>query len=215
MLIMGVDLSGPANHSDTAVALFQKKGSFLSCLNLKSNVSDNMLLQMILDIHEPLVIGFDAPLSYNDGGGDRKADRLLRDFIKRQGMHHGSIMTPTLTKMVYLTLRGISLTRMIESLSRPIQMVETHPGAAMFTRLTDTEKRHALLYKKEAGSKEYLMSWLDMQGLENIPWGSAVSPHMVDACAAALAAWCFEDEAKKTSFFIPADPPSHPYVLCC
>ncbi|MFY4776408.1 hypothetical protein [Metabacillus sp. RGM 3146] len=103
---------------------------------------------MIHKIHEPLVIGFDSPLSCNDGGGDRKADRLFREYIKGQGMHHGSIMPPTLTKLVYLTLRGISLTRMIERLSKPIQVVEVHPGAAMFTRLKDTERILALLYKK-------------------------------------------------------------------
>ena len=72
------------------------------------------------------MIGIDAPLSYQDGGGDRPQDKSIRQFIKKHGLSGSSIMPPTLTKMVYLTLRGIGLTRRIMLLndSQNIRMVE-------------------------------------------------------------------------------------------
>ncbi|MFY4776409.1 hypothetical protein [Metabacillus sp. RGM 3146] len=59
------------------------------------------------------------------------------------------------------------------------------------------------------------MSWLETQKLEDIHREKEISPHLVDACAAALAAWGFEDPSKEPSFFIPAESPFHPYDFCC
>ncbi|MFP3489293.1 DUF429 domain-containing protein, partial [Staphylococcus sp. SIMBA_130] len=78
-----------------------------------------------------VTIGIDAPLSYQPGGGDRPSDRALRQRIVKAGMRSGSIMTPTMTRMVYLKLRGISLSRGLEANAH---IVEVHPGAAIGLR---------------------------------------------------------------------------------
>ena len=53
--------------------------------------------------------------------------------------------------MVYLTLRGIGLTRRIMKMTdtKQIQIVEVHPGAAIGTRIGPDKIEHALHYKKE------------------------------------------------------------------
>ena len=81
------------------------------------------------------IVGIDAPLSYNPGGGDRQADTHLRKRIIEKRMHPGSVMVPTLTRMVYLTLRGISVSRFLDSPpNERIKIVEVHPSAAMALR---------------------------------------------------------------------------------
>jgi uncharacterized protein len=54
-------------------------------------------------------------------------------------MKSGSIMPPTLNRMVYLTLRGIKLSREIEKLNAAysISLVEVHPGAVIGARLSE------------------------------------------------------------------------------
>ncbi|MCD7036492.1 DUF429 domain-containing protein [Metabacillus sp. GX 13764] len=213
MIIIGVDLSGPANHKDTAAALFKMKDDYLECLQLEEGLSDKNLLDIISSIREPAVLAIDAPLSYQDGGGDRSADAQFRKFISSIGMHHGSIMAPTMTKMVYLTLRGIALTRMIEQLNLPIQIVEVHPGAAMYARLQPDDKKYGLSYKKDEQAARFLLNWLQREKLMNIPWRDEVSSHAIDACGAALAGWNLVKETPL--LFIPKSLPHHPYDFCC
>ena len=152
MKIIGIDLSGPSNHKDTVLTVFEKQGHQLKFVKLLRNISDMEILKEIAEQSkiDEVVVGIDAPLSYEDGGGDRLSDKLLRQFIISLGMKLG-IMPPTFNRMVYLTLRGIKLTREIENLSNqnPISIVEVHPGAVIGSRLPREEVEYVLSYKQE------------------------------------------------------------------
>ena len=137
MKIVGIDLSGPANSKDTSLVILQAKGKNLSYVKSIQEASDYMIYDEILGLTktETVIIGLDAPLSYNIGGGDRESDHKLRMKIIEKGMPSGSVMTPTMTRMAYLTLRGISISRCLETIDSPlVKIVEVHPGAAFALR---------------------------------------------------------------------------------
>lgn len=152
MKVIGIDLSGPANHKDTVLSVFQVKDERLVFEEMVVDASDERIISTIkaaASIGE-VVIGIDAPLSYQDGGGDRPQDKSIRQLMKSYGLSGSSIMPPTLTRMVYLTLRGVSLTRRVMAMDsfEKIQLVEVHPGAAIGTRIGNDQLHHALFYKK-------------------------------------------------------------------
>ncbi len=207
MLVIGIDLSGPVNVRDTAVAIFRETTFGLEWIDgfpgetiYQEELTDVKLLSIIEDCcqkhdgSEPIVIGIDAPLSYNQKGGDRPADKYLRQFITEQGMKSGSIMAPTFQRMVYLTLRGIHLSRMIQMYidqrQLPIRLCEVHPGAALILRQYFDVRPNVLDYKKDELAYEKLRSSLTNIGLHDVPydWFQNIS-HRLDACGAALAAW--------------------------
>ena len=78
--VIGIDLSGPCNAADTAVAAFRANGRRLVLQERLVGADDAAIAALIARTRPDadLVVGLDAPLSYNDGGGDRPADRLLR-----------------------------------------------------------------------------------------------------------------------------------------
>ncbi|WP_164462079.1 DUF429 domain-containing protein [Bacillus sp. FJAT-42376] len=212
MFVLGVDLSGPSNHKDTAAALFHLEGKDLNLLSLKSGLSDSDILEIVSGTAgAPLAAGLDAPLSYNDGGGDRPSDSWFRKELSRHGLRPSSIMPPTLTRMVYLTVRGISLASMMERVKPGVWIAEVHPGAALMTRLSEKEKEHGLLYKKSDESRSYLIDWFRTQHIHGVT--GALSTHETDAVAAAMAVrdWIL---AQPKAFF-PKEPPHHPYDLLC
>ena len=61
---------------------------------------------------DEVVSGLDARLSYNIGGGDRPGDAALRAAIIAAGLRPGTVMAPTFSRMAYLTLRGITVSRL-------------------------------------------------------------------------------------------------------
>ncbi|WP_338780007.1 DUF429 domain-containing protein [Metabacillus sp. FJAT-52054] len=214
MFVIGIDLSGPSNHKDTAAAFFELAGEELKLLSLESGLSDAGILKLIEKTNGfPLTIGIDSPLSYNDGGGDRPSDRWFRREMVKHGLKSSSIMPPTLTKMVYLTMRGISLAALFERVRTDIRIAEVHPGAAMMTRLSEKEKEHGRLYKKSAESRTYLLQWFESQNILGIPQGQSMTPHEIDAIAAAMAARDWIVSYPKALF--PKQPPHHPYDFLC
>jgi uncharacterized protein len=219
MIVIGIDLSGPSNHKDTVMAVFELQDGELSLLKLRRNIGDLDILEEIQDQSQKdeVVIGIDAPLSYEDGGGDRIGDKLLRQYIVSLGMKSGSIMPPTFNRMVYLTLRGIKLTREIESLksNNPILIVEVHPGAIIGSRISQKDVEYVLSYKQEMSSRSFLKNWLGQQLLTKLPSYIDEESHMIDACAAALGAWHWKDPSLKPNWLLPANLPLHPYDYCC
>ncbi|WP_223589030.1 DUF429 domain-containing protein [Neobacillus bataviensis] len=219
MRVIGIDLSGPSNHRDTVLSVFETQGSYLKFVKWISPVSDQGILNEILEQSQldEVVVGIDAPLSYEDGGGDRQGDRELRKFITALGMKPGSIMTPTMTRMVYLTLRGIRLSREIESLKTPypISIVEVHPGAVMGSRISPDELGYVLSYKQNLSARMFIWNWLGQQNLTELPILIEEQSHSIDACAAALGAWQWKDPSLEPKWLFPANPPLHPYDLCC
>jgi uncharacterized protein len=219
MRVIGIDLSGPSNHKDTVMVVFELQDRELKFLNLRRNIGDLEILEEI-HVHSQLdevVIGIDAPLSYEDGGGDRIGDKQLRQFIVSLGMKSGSIMPPTFNRMVYLTLRGIKLTREIENLhsQNPISIVEVHPGAVMGSRISPIDLEYVLRYKQEMSSRSFIKNWLGEQQVTQLPSYIDEESHMIDACAAALGAWHWKDPLFEPKWQLPAYPPLHPYDYCC
>ncbi len=159
------------------------------------------------------VFGLDAPLSYNPGGGDRRADAELRKRIVAAGLHPGSVMVPTMTRMAYLTLRGISVARMLQAIDRrgPCSVVEVHPGGAMALR--GAPAADVRQFKTKAESRDRLLAWLERQGLQGASICPGPTEHFVAACASALAAWHWH--RGQSVWLAPAQPPIHPFDYCC
>lgn len=219
MIVIGIDLSGPSNHKDTVLTVFERQDGHLKFIKLLNNISDLEILNEIYlqaQVNE-VVIGIDAPLSYQDGGGDREGDRLLRKYIISLGMKSGSIMPPTMNRMVYLTLRGIKLSREIERLQtrHPISIVEVHPGAIIGSRLSPENMDYVLKYKTSMLARSFMRDWLGKQNLVGLPLFIEEESHLIDSCAAALGAWHWSEPSIGPKWLFPANLPLHPYDFCC
>jgi predicted nuclease with RNAse H fold len=212
MKIVGIDLSGPRNFADTCLVTFEEHGEELHLLDIYEGADDAQILEAIsgLGHEERIVIGIDAPLSYNPVGGDRKSDSELRRLVHAQGGGAG-IMPPTLIRMVYLTLRGLQLTRLLESLKLNLRIVEVHPGACIILRGADqSDVRN---FKRDFLAREHLLYWMESKGMKGIARTEMATDHYVAACAAALGAWQWS--LGKSVWCFAAEPPHHPYDFAC
>ena len=215
MFFIGIDLSGPSNSRETAAVAFDegpKRGDFTAHRSLLG-ADDRDILRFIalLQLKGDIVVGIDAPLSYNIGGGDRPADSDLRKRIISAGLRSGSVMPPTMTRMVYLTLRGIAIARLLLAADEKTKIVEVHPGAAMALRgatISDIVK-----FKQNKKSRRSLLAWLEKQGLKRAANIKDPSDHYVAACASALAAcrWYYNEAA----WIHRAEQPFHPFDYAC
>ena len=210
MYVIGVDLSGPGNVADTAVAVFEAGARGLKLRATETGVGDLRLFELVgaLAARGPVVAGLDAPLSYQPGGGDRPGDKSLRRAIVAAGMHSGSVMTPTMTRMAYLTLRGVAVSRTLGAMGRRApRIVEVHPGAAMALRGAPIADVRA--FKRDEGARARLLAWLDARGLRGAKALKRSPDHLVAACACALAAWRWSEG--DAAWLEPAAPRAHPY----
>jgi uncharacterized protein len=214
MKVVGIDLSGPRNVADTCLVCFEERGEEIHLLDACEGADDDRILQVITGFNqeERIVIGIDAPLSYNPNGGDRPADGELRRLVRERSARVG-IMPPTMIRMVYLTLRGMHLTRLLETLKPHyrLEIVEVHPGASMLLRGADVDLVHQ--FKREPSARGPLLAWLETQGLTGVSRLNDGSDHYVAACGAALAAWQWALE-KSIWRFIKALPYHH-YDFAC
>ncbi|REJ10440.1 DUF429 domain-containing protein [Halobacillus trueperi] len=217
MQYIGIDLSGPSNTKDTVLVHFQKQKGKLSYKKHETPMNDHALITYIESLanKDSVTIGVDAPLSYEDGGGDRESDRSLRAFVTKLGMKGASIMPPTMMRMVYLSLRGIRFTREIERLSTKyeVHIVEVHPGAALGARMETIDD--VLHYKQDLTIRKRIRRWFETHQLLDIPEVMAQESHTIDACAAALAAWHWQDPNHEPAWLYKASLPLHPYDFCC
>jgi len=214
MFFIGIDLSGPSNTKDTAFVCFQEQADILKLVYAQENVSDPEIYDLIMKYHSQaaVTLGIDAPLSYNVGGGDRPGDKKLRKRIVQMGMHPGSVMPPTMTRMVYLTMRGISLAHILRGINpQNITVVETHPGAVMALHGAPVEK--VVRLKSGQTIQNDLLAWLELQGLHGLSTLQNSGDHLVAACASALGAWCYQKGGAK--WLEPANPPFHPFDFAC
>lgn len=215
MQIVGIDLSGMSNFRDTSLVYFQEHAGHCTRLGYVYGADDQSILETITQLspHDPIVVGIDAPLSYNITGGDRPADKALRERIRAVGMRSGSVMTPTMTRMVYLTLRGLGVSRCLETLrpQRTVRIVEVHPGAALALRGAPINA--VMQFRHDIDARKQLLLWLEAQGLDGVADIPLCTDHYVAACAAALAAWKWHRE--ETVWCERARPPHHPYDFAC
>ena len=211
MKVVGIDLSGPSNTQDTSLAYFEEQADRLAYLGSLSGADDRQIFELVsrLVAADEVVVGLDAPLSYNIGGGDRLADSGLRQAIMEVGLRPGSVMSPTMTRMVYLTLRGFAIARSLESL--PVRLVEVHPGATLALRGAPVEA--VKTFKNNFVARQQLLAWLAEQGMDNLAALTDYTDHDIAACAAAFAAWKWQQG--ESVWREPAQPPHHPYDFAC
>jgi predicted nuclease with RNAse H fold len=214
MKVVGIDLSGPRNVVDTCLVSFEVRGDEIHLEDVREEADDDKIIEAISSLgkRDRINIGIDAPLSYNSNGGDRPSDKELRRLVQSHGGGVG-IMPPTMIRMVYLTLRGMALTRMLELLKSQydLNIVEVHPGACMLLRganIEDVEK-----FKRDEAARRNLLDWLEKMGLNGISRQEAITDHYVAACAAALGAWQWS--LGKAMWCFPSNPPYHPYDFAC
>ncbi|MBH0230435.1 DUF429 domain-containing protein [Halobacillus yeomjeoni] len=218
MNVIGIDLSGPSNHKDTVVTAFEAADNHLKLKKILRNASDHDIFSLVgeLSPRGKVYIGIDAPLSYQDGGGDRPADKYLRAFSKALGMKSGSIMPPTLTRMVYLTMRGIHIAHSLQScFGDQVAISEVHPGVALASRLDTDLRWHAMQYKKELDSRLYVLKWLAEKDVDLSSEIDAATSHELDACLAGLAAWHWASDNHSPKWSYPAYPPDHTFPFHC
>jgi predicted nuclease with RNAse H fold len=208
--IIGVDLSGPTNIANTVLVAFDAFSGGLRLTNVIDGAGDEAIWRFVYDTEPgiPVSIGLDAPLSYQPGGGDRPGDAALRRAAIAAGLPPGSIMPPTLNRMSYLTLRGISVARglRLSDGSAP-SIVEVHPGAVMAVGGAPIDDVRSFVH--HAGARKRLLNWLESQAVTGIDRSDSPSDHYVAACAAALGAWKWSDG--RSSWRWPSDPPTHPF----
>ena len=126
-------------------------------------------------------------------------------------MPAGSVMPPTLTKMAYLTLRGMAVSRFLESHPYKISIVEVHPTGSMALRGAPVDSIKEM--KRSSGAKLTLLQWLENEGLNGIDLSGSRSDHYLAACAAALAAWKWH--LGESVWIYKAEMPFHPYDFVC
>jgi predicted nuclease with RNAse H fold len=212
--IFGIDLSGPSNTQESTLVSFEARNKSLQMTTSIEGVTDLSIHDAIAEnsANVKVIVGIDAPLSYNPGGGDRKSDKDLRKHIIAKGMHSGSVMPPTLNRMAYLTLRGISVSRFLESYpNKKINIVEVHPSGSMALRGAPVKSIKKM--KSSTRAKQTLLQWLENQGLNGIDLSDSVSDHYVAACAAALAAWKWH--LGESVWIFKSEMPFHPYDFAC
>ena len=214
MYVVGIDLSGPANAADTVVVAFQLQGDKLLLSETLNGADDHSIFDRFRQwtAEEDVVTGIDAPLSYNVGGGDRPGDARLRAAIIDAGLRSGTVMAPTFNRMVYLTLRGIAVSRLLQTLEpRMPSIVEVHPSAIIALRGGPIQ--HALVFRADGNARWELLNWLEGHGLEGVTTIKAPSAHYVAACACALAAWKWS--VGQPIWIEVALPPIHPFDFAC
>ena len=87
MKIIGIDLSGPVNHKDTVLTVFQLHNDRLEFEGMIDGASDEMIISRIEEeaLSDEVVIGIDAPLSYQDGGETDPKIKAFENLLKVTG----------------------------------------------------------------------------------------------------------------------------------
>jgi predicted nuclease with RNAse H fold len=211
MTIIGLDLSGPSNAADTACAVFDVAQGLLHLRALYCGLNDGDVLSVVSrHAGSDLTIGLDAPLSYEDGGGDRARDRELRRVLTKKGLPSGTIMTPTMTRMAYLTLRGVHLAGLLQRAHPAARIVEVHPMGSLV--LAGLDPALATRIKSDEIARLEILKSLPAMGMRQLPT-AAGSDHELAALGAAFAAWQWRNGTP--SWQCAAQPPHHPYPMAC
>ena len=209
MTLVGIDLAGPSNQADTALVAIRADGTYAwHAIGL----GDREILERLASVDALEAVALDAPLSYNPGGGDRPADAELRSILAGAGGASNSVMPPTMTRMAYLTLRGISVARLLRHTvgMAAADILEVHPASALILRGAPADDVGAI--KESDAARRRIVDWLRRKtDLKEVPDGVADSDHLIAAAAAALAGvgW----HRGTPAFEHPADPPVHPHAV--
>ena len=214
-IFFGIDLSGPVNIIDTVISWFKYDYSKekLSLIDYKIGADDNFIFNIVKDlsINNDLFLAIDAPLSYNMNGGDRESDKSLREFLKKKNIKTSSVMTPTMTRMSYLTLRGISITRILETLKKKPKVIEVHPFVSLL--INGANKEDIKNVKKNEKAKQNIFNFLKKRQISNLPVIVSKNDHFISSVIAAQIAYFYSRNQyqwrSKRKF------PFHPYDFVC
>lgn len=214
--IIGIDLSGPASPESTAISLFRAAGDKLKFIRFGREGTDEAIRNEVSNAAKngPVVVGLDAPLSYEPGGGQRKRDADLRRLLISKGLKPGSVMAPTFNRMAWLTLRGMGVARLLGQCvgGGRVKIVEVHPGGAMVLAGAPAELVRS--YGSSPSAAYDLLRWLSLfPPIEDLAVAAAPSSHSVASVAAAIAAWGWRLESSKWK--AEAELPWHPYDFAC
>jgi hypothetical protein len=120
-----------------------------------------------------------------------------------------------MTRMAYLTLRGVSLTRLLlhpgAALHVSPEIVEVYPAGSLLLRGAPDDAVRDMRSSPAARSR--LLAFLREHTGADLPDDLAESDHAIAAGAGALAAL---DVARgRAAWRFPADPPHHPFAFIC
>ncbi len=213
LTIVGLSLSGPSTTMETAMAIGHAETGGLTIEDCRVGMSDAAILALARRLSgTPCIYAVGAPLSYNDGGGDRPSDEQLRHEVVRHGLSSGTVVSPTTGGMTDLTLRGLALSRGLRSVvGDSARLVEVHPRGAMLLR--GAPKDAVRDYGSDPAARLALLGWLPTQGLRGLPMSTAMTRHTIAAVGATLAGWAWS--AGHSAWCWKAAPPLHPFDLAC
>jgi predicted nuclease with RNAse H fold len=209
---IGLDLAGPVNIKDTAMTVAFGDEDNLTVHELRQQCTDADIYSAIREnAHYNPILAVDAPLSYNQGGGFRDSEKSLISFLKSEGLPRPGIMAPTMTKMVYLTLRGFAISRLLQQNIPLLRIFENHPGASLL--LNGFPADLVKDFKKDSDAREGIVNELNTRGV-HFPQGfPKLTEHQVAATSCCFAAWQYA--RKKAAWEYPAKPPIHPFPFIC
>lgn len=209
-VILGIDLSGPASEDQTAVVSARMTTDGLEFVAEHSG-EDVKILSTVRRFLETsaVVVGIDAPFSYQPGGGQRARDADLRRRLIAAGLPPGSVMAPTFQRMAWLTLRGMGLARVLREAGCAV--VEVHPGGCLALRGAPVADVRG--FREKDDCRPRLLKWIETAGLSNLCIAGGCSSHTVAACAAVIAAHGWHTGS--TAWLAEAEPPWHPFDFAC
>lgn len=179
-VFVGIDLSGPSNTQDTAVCCFDGE----KCI-LQIDLTDSQIIDFLqpFTANRNVFVAIDAPLTYQEGGGYRDLDRVLRQHLNSHGFAKIGVMAPTMTKMAYLTLRGLRIRELLQQIPN-IELYETHPGAALV--FSNIDYQQVIAVKSCENSRKHILE--ELTGRYQLPELSVESDHELMAISAMLSA---------------------------
>ena len=142
--------------------------------------------------------------------------KLVYAFLahkSRELMHPGSVMAPTMNRMCYLTLRGISVARILTAMTErhAVRVVEVHPGGSMALGGAPVDLIKDM--KTDSKARIDLQHWMETQGMQGLATDISLSDHLMAAAAAALATWRWQD--RRPNWLHAAAAPLHPFDFAC
>jgi predicted nuclease with RNAse H fold len=129
-----------------------------------------------------------------------------------KGLRLGTVMPPTLTRIAYLTLRGVVLARSLESVClKKIKIVEVHPLATLALRGDSPARVRSI--RSNVASRSFLLRWLSTEGDSGVDGLDGAHDRVISACACVLAVWKWVQG--EHLWIQKASPPHHLYDFEC
>ncbi|WP_340399427.1 DUF429 domain-containing protein [Paenibacillus sp. FSL H8-0079] len=223
-MYIGIDLSSGNNIANTSVTVLElTNNNMLKLVSITSGLNDADILDVIDKYKENCVIGIDSPLSTNGDNKCRESDKKLKDSLaeinkfiqnKQEKFKLSSVIPPMSRHMVYLTVRGITLSRSISIGYPEAKIVEVHPRAALFLHFYHSIAVDIQNYK-EVNNKHAKLNVINClsQTISGIEATGNYTDHDIDSIVAAYSAFCWD--VGTYAFLFSKTDKFHPYEFSC